>query len=134
MSQKAKILGLGSGIGIVAVGIVAANMIGAGVFLSSGYMAQDMGPGTILLAWVAGAVIAQAGCRAYAAVAQIVSRSGGEYRYLSELLHSSLGSLAGWASLLLGFSAPVAVGAVAAGPSPGRSSPGSTRGPWAQRS
>jgi APA family basic amino acid/polyamine antiporter len=103
-------LGLGSG-----VGIVIANMVGAGVFLSSGFMAQEMGPGTVLLAWLAGAVLALAGSFAYAAVARLVPRSGGEYRYLSVLIHPSLGCLAGWASLLLGFSAPVAIDAVGAG-------------------
>jgi APA family basic amino acid/polyamine antiporter len=97
------------------VGLVAANMIGAGVFLSAGFMAQDMGPGPILLAWVVGAVLAMAGARAYATVAQLVPRSGGEYRYLSDLLHPALGYLAGWCSLLIGFSAPVAVDALAAG-------------------
>jgi len=97
------------------VGLVAANMIGAGVFLSSGFMAQSMGPFPILLAWGVGAVLALAGATAYAAVARLVPRSGGEYRYLSELLHPSLGYLAGWASLLVGFSAPVAVDALAAG-------------------
>jgi APA family basic amino acid/polyamine antiporter len=97
------------------VGLVAANMIGAGVFLSTGFMAQELGPGTILFAWLVGAVLALAGARAYATVAQLVPRSGGEYRYLSELLHPALGYLAGWASLLVGFSAPVAVDALAAG-------------------
>lgn len=97
------------------VGLVAANMIGAGVFLSAGFMAQDMGPGPILLAWVVGAALAMAGARAYAAVAELVPRSGGEYRYLSELVHPVLGYLSGWASLLVGFSAPVAVDALAAG-------------------
>lgn len=110
MSERSGSLGLWSG-----VGIVAANMIGAGVFLSAGFMAQDMGPGTILLAWFVGAIIALAGARAYAEVSRLVPRSGGEYRYLSELFHPSLGYLAGWASLLLGFSAPVAVDALAAG-------------------
>jgi len=110
MSPTHRILGLASG-----VGIVAANMIGAGVFLSAGFMAQDMGPGTLLLAWLVGALLALAGCRAYASVARLVPRSGGEYRYLSELLHPALGYLAGWASLLVGFSAPVAVDAVASG-------------------
>lgn len=103
-------LGLRSGIGLVA-----ANMIGAGVFLSTGFMAQDMGPGPILLAWIVGAVLALAGARAYAELARLVPRSGGEYRYLSELLHPSLGYLSGWASLLVGFSAPIAVDALAAG-------------------
>jgi basic amino acid/polyamine antiporter, APA family len=97
------------------VGLVAANMIGAGVFLSAGFMAQRMGPGAILLAWVAGALLALAGARAYAELARLVPRSGGEYRYLSELTHPALGYLAGWASLLVGFSAPVAVDALAAG-------------------
>ena len=97
------------------VGLVAANMIGAGVFLSAGFMAQDMGPAPILLAWVVGAALALSGARAYAAVARLVPRSGGEYRYLSELLHPSLGYLSGWASLLVGFSAPIAADAIAAG-------------------
>jgi APA family basic amino acid/polyamine antiporter len=103
-------LGLWSG-----VGLVVANMIGAGVFLSAGFMAQDLGPGTILAAWVVGALLALAGTLAYSSVARLVPRSGGEYRYLSALLHPALGYLAGWASLLLGFSAPVAVDALAAG-------------------
>jgi APA family basic amino acid/polyamine antiporter len=97
------------------VGMVAANMIGAGVFLSAGFMAQDMGPGPILLAWVAGAILALCGAVSYGAVARLVPRSGGEYRYLSELLHPAVGYLGGWASLLVGFSAPVAMDALAAG-------------------
>lgn len=110
MTEKTAGLGVWAG-----VGLVAANMIGAGVFLSAGFMAQDMGPGAILLAWIVGAVLALAGARAYAEVARLVPRSGGEYRYLSELLHPSLGYLAGWASLLVGFAAPVAADALAAG-------------------
>jgi len=103
-------LGLYSGIGMVI-----ANMIGAGVFLSTGYMAQDLTPGQILLAWVIGALLALCGARAYAGIARIVPRSGGEYRFLSTLVHPALGYLAGWASLLLGFSAPIAIDAIAAG-------------------
>jgi basic amino acid/polyamine antiporter, APA family len=97
------------------MGMVIANMIGAGVFLSTGFMAQDLTAKQILLAWVIGAVLALAGARAYAEIAQIVPRSGGEYRYLSSLVHPALGYLAGWASLLLGFSAPIAIDAFAAG-------------------
>jgi basic amino acid/polyamine antiporter, APA family len=103
-------LGLFSG-----MGMVIANMIGAGVFLSTGFMAQDLTPKQILLAWAIGAFLALAGARAYAEIAQIVPRSGGEYSYLSTLVHPALGYLAGWASLLLGFSAPIAIDAFAAG-------------------
>jgi APA family basic amino acid/polyamine antiporter len=110
MAKDSHKLGTWSGIGLVVY-----NMIGAGVFVSAGFMAQDMNAGQILFAWVVGSALAMAGAASYAAVAAIVPRSGGEYRYLSELLHPSLGCVAGWGSLLLGFSAPIAVDALAAG-------------------
>lgn len=109
MSAPAARLGLSTGIGIVV-----ANMIGAGVFLSAGFMAQDMGPGTILLAWVVGSLIALAGTYAYSTLAVRVPRSGGEYRFLHDLLHPLLGYFAGWVTLLVGFSAPIAANAHAA--------------------
>ena len=102
-------LGLWSG-----VGLVVANMVGAGVFLSTGFMAQELSSGWILLAWGVGALLAMAGARTYAEVALLIPRSGGEYRYLSELIHPAIGYLAGWASLLVGFSAPMAISAFAA--------------------
>jgi basic amino acid/polyamine antiporter, APA family len=103
-------LGLFSG-----TGMVIANMIGAGVFISTGFMVQQLTPKQILLAWVIGAFLALAGARAYAGIAQLVPHSGGEYRYLSTLIHPALGYFAGWASLLIGFSAPIAIDALAAG-------------------
>jgi len=102
-------LDLGSG-----VGLVVANMIGAGVFLSAGFMAQELSAGWILSAWLVGALLAMAGARTYAEASVLIPRSGGEYRYLSELIHPAVGYLAGWASLLVGFSAPMAISAYAA--------------------
>ena len=96
-------------------GIVIANMIGAGVFVSTGSMVQNMNPQQILAAWIAGTLIALAGAKAYSGITQLVPQSGGEYRFLSTLIHPALGYLAGWASLLIGFSAPIAVSAMAAG-------------------
>lgn len=103
-------LGLWSG-----VGIVIANMIGAGVLTTPGFMAMDLKPSYILLAWVVGGVAALCGARAYAAVAHAIPRSGGEYRYLSTLWHPLLGYLAGFTSLVVGFSQPVALDAQLAG-------------------
>ena len=97
-------LGLWSG-----VGIVIANMIGAGVLTTPGFMAMDLAPSHILVAWIVGGIGALAGARAYAAVAQAIPRSGGEYRYLSTLWHPMLGYLAGFTSLFVGFSQPVAL-------------------------
>ena len=108
MSASRGFLGLTSGIGLVV-----ANMVGAGVFLSAGFMAQDLTAGQILWSWVVGMGIALLGARAYAEVATHSGRSGGEYRYLSDLAHPFLGTFAGWASLLIGFAAPVAIDAFA---------------------
>ncbi|MEO5761493.1 MAG: APC family permease [Vicinamibacteria bacterium] len=110
MSESHGHLGLRSGIGLVV-----SNMVGAGVFISAGFMAQDLTPSQILLSWTLGAIIALSGARAYATVATWVPKSGGEYRYLSDLMHPALGCLAGWGSLLVGFSAPIAVDVLAAG-------------------
>jgi APA family basic amino acid/polyamine antiporter len=98
------------------VGLVVANTVGVGVLTNTGYMAGRLGPREILLAWLVGGVMAMAGARCYAALAQAIPRSGGEYRYLSDLMHPFWGTLAGWTSLLVGFSAPVALAASTAGP------------------
>lgn len=108
--KQAASLSMGTGIGLVV-----ANMIGSGVLTTAGFLADTLTPSLILLAWAAGGVIAMAGARAYAALAEQVPRSGGEYRYLHVLMSPSLGYLAGWTSLLLGFSAPIAMAALAAG-------------------
>jgi APA family basic amino acid/polyamine antiporter len=96
-------LGLASG-----VGLVASSMVGVGVLVSAGWASRVLGPGEILLAWIVGGVLAMCGARAYAALAELIPRSGGEYRYLADLLHPAVGYMAGWASLVLGFAAPVA--------------------------
>src|SRR5262245_33314738 len=101
--------GLWSGVG-VNVGV----MIGTGVFISAGYMAETMTPELILLAWVVGGVLSMAGARAYAQVARAVPRSGGEYRYLTDLMHPWVGTLAGWTSVVAGFAAPIASSAATA--------------------
>ena len=117
--MKNQRLGLFSG-----MGMVIANMIGAGVFLSAGFMAQEMNPQQVLLAWIIGMLIAMTGAKAYSGIVQLVPQSGGEYRFLSTLIHPALGYLAGWASLLVGFAAPIAVCALAVGAFAGTLFPG----------
>src|SRR6266702_872146 len=67
MPRPAPRLGLWSG-----VGVNIGTMIGTGVFVSAGFMAETMSFGLILLAWLVGGVLAMAGARAYAAVAELV--------------------------------------------------------------
>lgn len=103
-------LGLATG-----VGLVIANMIGSGVLTTAGYMADTLGPLWILAAWVVGGMVALCGAAVYAALAEEMPASGGEYLYLSRLVHPYAGYVAGWTSLLVGFSAPVAMAGLAAG-------------------
>ncbi|MGN6546865.1 MAG: APC family permease, partial [Aureliella sp.] len=89
--------------------LVVAAMIGFGVFTSSGYALAALGnPARVLWAWVLCGLWALAGAIAYGALARRVPLSGGEYLYLSRLIHPSIGFLAGWISLIAGFTAPIA--------------------------
>ena len=101
------------GIGLSsAVCLVVANMIGVGVFTTSGFALADLHtPGRVLLAWVLGGVIAVLGAISYGALAARISESGGEYLFLSRTIHPVAGFLAGWVSLLAGFTAPIAAAA-----------------------
>ncbi|MCU0553840.1 MAG: amino acid permease [Syntrophales bacterium] len=99
-----------------ATALVVANMIGAGVFTTSGFLLADLGsPLYVLLAWAAGGVQAALGAVCYGALARRIPESGGEYRFLSRALHPAAGYVAGWLSLLVGFSAPLAAAAFAFG-------------------
>lgn len=99
-----------------ATSIVIANMIGTGVFTSLGF--QVLGIHSVfalLLLWVIGGVLALCGALSYGELGAAMPRSGGEYRYLSDIYHPLAGFLSGWVSVLVGFSAPVALAAMALG-------------------
>ncbi|MCX8157794.1 MAG: amino acid permease [Verrucomicrobiae bacterium] len=94
---------------VSATALVVANMIGMGVFTTSGYTLGDLkSPWLVLAAWAVGGVIAAMGALCYAALARRIPESGGEYLFLSRTLHPAAGYVAGWISLLVGFSAPLA--------------------------
>jgi basic amino acid/polyamine antiporter, APA family len=93
---------------------VIANMIGTGVFTTTGLMAGNgAGSGDILLAWVIGGVVALCGALCYGEVGANLPHSGGEYYYLSRLIHPSLGFMSGSVSLVVGFAGPIAASAIA---------------------
>ena len=96
-----------------AVALVIANTIGTGVFTISGFALADLGhPALVLLAWVFGGLLACCGALCYGALARRIPESGGEYTFLSRALHPLAGFLAGWISLLAGFTAPIAAAAL----------------------
>jgi APA family basic amino acid/polyamine antiporter len=93
---------------------VVANMIGTGIFTTTGLMvSMGAGAGDILLGWLLGGVIAFCGALCYGELGANMPQSGGEYFYLSRLVHPSLGFVAGWVTIIVGFGAPIAAVAMA---------------------
>lgn len=94
-----------------AIFLVIANMIGAGVFTTSGYALADHSRGVVMIAWCVGGVIAVTGALCYGALGRRFPRSGGEYELLRSTISPFAGFIAGWISLFAGFSAPIAIAA-----------------------
>ena len=93
--------------------LVVANMIGAGLFTTSGFALADLGaPSTVLIAWGVAGAIALMGAICYGGLAKQLTESGGEYLFLSRGVHPLAGFLAGWISLTAGFSGAIALAAV----------------------
>jgi APA family basic amino acid/polyamine antiporter len=99
-----------------AISLVIANMIGTGVFTSLGFQLLDIHSiFNILILWLLGGVISLCGALVYAELGVTFPKSGGEYVYLSKLIHPFVGFLSGWVSSTVGFAAPVALASVALG-------------------
>ncbi|MDZ7331437.1 MAG: amino acid permease [candidate division KSB1 bacterium] len=96
-----------------ATSIVVANMIGTGIFVTTGYIAKLVpGPAWVMLCWAIGGFIAICGALCYGELSTRMPEVGGEYVYLKKLYHPLLGFLTGWTSLIAGFSAPIASAAL----------------------
>jgi len=93
--------------------IVIANMIGAGIFTTSGLLMSGLNnPVLLIILWILGGIIALCGALAYAELGAAMPRAGGEYFFLSRLYHPIFGFLSGWVSFVVGFSAPIAASAI----------------------
>ena len=98
------------------VALVVAGIIGAGLFTTTGFLLDLLGsPLLVLAVWVAGGLLALCGATIYGELGAMMPHSGGEYVYLSRAFRPSMGFLSGWVSLVVGFSAPVALAAFALG-------------------
>src|SRR4029077_19390236 len=101
---------------ITAAAIVVADMVGVGVFTSLGFQGVDITSGfALLLLWVVGGIVAICGALSYAELAAMLPRSSGEYNFLRRIYHPAFGFVAGWLSATVGFSAPIALAAMAFG-------------------
>ena len=96
-----------------ATNIVVANMIGAGIFTTSGLLMSDLhDPKLMILLWALGGFIALCGAFSYSELGAAMPGAGGEYLFLSRLYHPIFGFLSGWVSFMVGFSAPIAASAL----------------------
>ena len=99
---------------VSATALVVSNMVGTGIFTSTGFMAGDLGNAhLILLVWLMGAVFALAGALSYSELGINFPASGGEYVYLTRAYGPTWGFMTGWVSFFAGFSAPIAAAALA---------------------
>jgi len=82
--------------------VVVGGIIGSGIFIVPSVVAQRLPTaGLVLAAWLAGGAIALAGAFAFAELATLFPRAGGEYVYLREAYHPLVAFLFGWTSLLM---------------------------------
>ena len=97
-----------------AVILVVANMIGTGIFTTSGFIMEELGnPQTMLLCWFVGGIFALCGALCYGELGAMFPHAGGEYVFLRESFGKCMGFLSGWISLIVGFSAPIAAASIA---------------------
>src|SRR5262245_36245661 len=82
--------------------VVVGGIIGSGIFILPSVVAQRLpSAGLVLAAWIVGGAIALAGALAFAELASLFPKAGGEYVYLREAYHPLVAFLFGWASLLM---------------------------------
>ena len=97
-----------------ATALVISNMVGTGIFATTGFMAGDLGSARLILAcWTVGALFALAGALSYSELGINFPSSGGEYVYLTHAYGPEWGFMTGWVSFFAGFSAPIAAAALA---------------------
>jgi APA family basic amino acid/polyamine antiporter len=96
--------------------LVAGSMIGSGIFIVSADIARTVGsPFLLLLAWILTGVITMLGALAYAELAAMYPRAGGQYVFLRESMGPLMGFLYGWTLFVVIQTGTIAAVAVAFG-------------------
>ena len=92
--------------------IIVSNVIGGTILFAPPFMAGLVpNPWMYLGLWVAGGALAFAGAMAYAELAALRPRAGGEYVYLDAAYGRVAAFLTGWTSFVAGFSGAIAANA-----------------------
>jgi basic amino acid/polyamine antiporter, APA family len=93
--------------------LLISNIIGGGIFTTTGLLARDLGdPILILLLWSGGGLFAIGGAMVYGELGSRLPHAGGDYVYLREAYGPLVAFLSGWTSFTIGFGAAVAASAI----------------------
>ena len=96
-----------------AAAIIVSNVIGGGILFTPPQVAAAVpNPWLFLSVWLAGGILAFAGAMAYAELAALRPRAGGEYVYLRAAYGRLMAFLSGWTSFVAGFAGAIAASAV----------------------
>jgi APA family basic amino acid/polyamine antiporter len=96
-----------------AAAIIVSNVIGGGILFTPPQVAASVPhPWLFLGTWLAGGALAFAGAMAYAELAALRPRAGGEYQYLKAAYGRLAAFLTGWTSFVAGFAGAMAASAV----------------------
>jgi APA family basic amino acid/polyamine antiporter len=96
-----------------AVMLISGDMIGTGIFISTGVIAATLpSPGGILLVWALGGLLALTGALSCAELSASLPYAGGDYNYIKAAYGKLMGFLSGWSSFLVTFSGAIAFLAV----------------------
>jgi APA family basic amino acid/polyamine antiporter len=80
-----------------AVMLVVGNVVGAGIFTTSGILASHIDhPAGFIFVWVVGGVLTIAGALTYAELGAMFPRAGGDYQFLKEAYNPMAGFIVGW--------------------------------------
>jgi basic amino acid/polyamine antiporter, APA family len=93
--------------------VLVSNIIGGGIFTTTGFMARDLGDSTLILSlWLVGGLLAMAAAMSYSELPAALPRAGGDYVYLRHAYGPVVGFLSGWTSFTVGFGAGIAAASV----------------------
>src|SRR5262245_20926730 len=96
-----------------AAAIIISNVIGGGILFTPPQVAAGVpNPWLFLGTWLVGGGLAFAGAMAYAELAALRPRAGGEYVYLRDAYGRFAGFLTGWTSFVAGFAGAMAASAM----------------------
>jgi APA family basic amino acid/polyamine antiporter len=96
-----------------AAAVIVSNVIGGGILFTPPQVAASVPSALLFLStWLVGGLLAFVGAMAYAELAALRPRAGGEYVYLREAYGSLAAFLTGWTSFVAGFTGAIASNAL----------------------